>query len=294
MAWFLLDPRDSTVKMWYTVVTVVFWFDILTTPLLYVLPHLYQQISSFVWLCDVVWVLHICGNFITIRLEKNTRDAIDIAFSYLKGFFILDLAATLPTIVSAHHSSTHFLRVLHIVYINIVMQPLTEILNWAFPNSPYRRNKLLMFANYLVFIIVTVHFAVCLWIYIGDKYLFGDVHMPWRIANPEFLEYSDFQLYVFSVYWILVCITTVGYGDYSGGTVAEYCCSILFEFVGLLIFSIFMYLVAEVANSNEQQDVSVENKLDDLNEFILSLEKFNKPKKVSPDLFFALKKSVED
>ena len=75
---------------------------------------------------------------------------------------------------------------------------------------------------------------------------------------------------------------------------AEYLCSILFEFVGLLIFSIFMYLVAEVANSNEQQDVSVENKLDELNEFILNLEKFNKPKKVSPDLFFALKKSVED
>jgi hypothetical protein len=50
----------------------------------------------------------------------------------------------------------------------------------------------MLFAMYLVIIIVVVHYAVCVWIAIGNRYLFNDENPPWIIANPEFLEYSDF------------------------------------------------------------------------------------------------------
>ena len=56
----------------------------------------------------------------------------------------------------------------------------------------YTRNTLMLFAMYLVIIIVVVHYAVCVWIAIGNRYLFNDENPPWIIANPEFLEYSDF------------------------------------------------------------------------------------------------------
>lgn len=40
-----------------------------------------------------------------------------------------------------------------------------------------------------------------------------------------------------------MCITTVGYGDYTGATNAEYLITLILEFAGLVVFSMLMYLV---------------------------------------------------
>ena len=45
------------------------------------------------------------------------------------------------------------------------------------------------------------------------------------------------RLYVFSIYWVCTVITTVGYGDYSGGTTLEYEYTMCLEFFGLLVFA---------------------------------------------------------
>ena len=39
------------------------------------------------------------------------------------------------------------------------------------------------------------------------------------------------------MYWVTTVITTVGYGDYSGGTSAEYILTFGFEFFGIIVFS---------------------------------------------------------
>ena len=46
-------------------------------------------------------------------------------------------------------------------------------------------------------------------------------------------------MFIFSLYWTCEVITTVGYGDYSGGTTLEYQFTICLEFLGFVIFSSF-------------------------------------------------------
>ena len=99
---------------------------------------------------------------------------------------------------------------------------------------------------------------------------------------------------MFSVYWICVCISTVGYGDYTGGTLAEYFVSIILEFVGLIIFSILMYLVTEVAQLTHNQSGTPTDQISDLDQLILELQKCNDWNHLSPILFFEMKKSLED
>jgi hypothetical protein len=41
------------------------------------------------------------------------------------------------------------------------------------------------------------------------------------IENSDFHGMNEWQLYVFALYWICTVISTVGYGDYSGGTPTE-------------------------------------------------------------------------
>ena len=53
---------------------------------------------------------------------------------------------------------------------------------------------------------------------------------------------------MFAQYWIATVIFTVGYGDYTGGTVAEYLISIVLEFTGITLMSILMYMITLLVN----------------------------------------------
>lgn len=57
-------------------------------------------------------------------------------------------------------------------------------------------------------------------------------------------------MYIFSTYWVCTVITTVGYGDYSGGTTAEYEVTLFLEFFGLIVFTILQMAVTRVTTSS--------------------------------------------
>ena len=59
--------------------------------------------------------------------------------------------------------------------------------------------------------------------------------------NPNYEcweQNSPIQVYEFCLYWILTVFTTVGYGDYAGTNSREFVASIIFEFGGLMFFSL--------------------------------------------------------
>jgi len=73
-------------------------------------------------------------------------------------------------------------------------------------------------------IFIMLHYLSCLWLFIGgaDYMDYEEGFLPWRYANEDFHHMDYYQLYVFSTYWVFTVITTVGYGDYAGGTTLEY------------------------------------------------------------------------
>jgi len=52
-----------------------------------------------------------------------------------------------------------------------------------------------------------------------------------RDDGNTFNDKDSRQLYIFAVYWILETITTVGYGDYTGGTRNEYLFTMVLEVI---------------------------------------------------------------
>ncbi len=49
---------------------------------------------------------------------------------------------------------------------------------------------------------------------------------------------GSIKAYVFVFYWVFTIITTVGYGDFTGGTTVEYLVTIVIEFVGIIVFAV--------------------------------------------------------
>lgn len=45
-------------------------------------------------------------------------------------------------------------------------------------------------------------------------------------------------------------VTTVGYGDFSGGTKIEYLISLYLEYFGLILFSIIIFQIGKFLNEN--------------------------------------------
>ena len=82
----------------------------------------------------------------------------------------------------------------------------------------------------------------------------------------------------FNALWLIVItLTTVGYGDYSGKTSAEYIFSIILEFLGLTFFSFLMGSINGIFNTRDSFDDLIEEKLDSLDMWIKKIEKSNKP-----------------
>ena len=109
--------------------------------------------------------------------------------------------------------------------------------------------------------------------------------MPWQFTNSDFEGLDRYQLYVLSVYWVCTVITTVGYGDYSGGTTLEYMGMIGLEFFGLVCFAVLQVCINMIVS----YDISYENFINEKDMAILmwlyDLENSKNPETLSKDLY---------
>ena len=149
-------------------------------------------------------------------------------------------------------------------------------------------------------ILVLLHYLGCLWIYIGSS-SFEDYevdHEPWILANDDLKEMSKPQLFVFSTYWICTVITTVGYGDYSGGTSLEYLFTLGVELFGFIIFAALEIAVLKlvgITGSAKQHILQMEMEADvQALLWLRKLELANYGQSIPPKLLREVKHSLSD
>lgn len=144
-------------------------------------------------------------------------------------------------------------------------------------------------------IIILLHYLSCMWIYAGSEVYLGyeEGHIPWQFANEDFLGMDRAQIYVFSTYWVCTVITTVGYGDYSGGTTAEYGLTIFLEFFGLVIFTILQVAVNRLTSGSYNFDDYYHMKTERIELWLLTMEKANLPYHLPGEMIAHLRKTAK-
>ena len=85
-------------------------------------------------------------------------------------------------------------------------------------------------------------------------------------------SYNNKQRMIFSYYWMFTVFSTVGYGDFAGGTKYEYLITLLLEFAGLLVFSWISLLLSNVLARNFSYDRFISEKVDMQELWLLKLE----------------------
>jgi hypothetical protein len=106
------------------------------------------------------------------------------------------------------------------------------------------------------------------------------------LGDDSIKPYDYFgTIYVSAFYFILTTITTVGYGDISGGTTNEYLYSMIVEFVGLTFFSFLTGTISVMFTGNQSFESLMNARLEELDLWLLRLENCNADENIPPSLF---------
>lgn len=122
------------------------WITVILTPMLLTFDMLdelvavekqsglHDKMMWLVWLNDISWCFEIFFNFFTASPKERTFTK--IACKYLKGFFILDVLATIPPMVTLQMFTTiNLLKFLRLLHFGEMFLPVKALIDCLMSNS---------------------------------------------------------------------------------------------------------------------------------------------------------------
>jgi hypothetical protein len=76
---------------------------------------------------------------------------------------------------------------------------------------------------------------------------------------------------VFALYWTFTVLTTVGYGDFTGGESLEYCYTMGLQFLGLTFFASLTGLLSSLLTTGGGYDEMVSEKQEETAIWVMKL-----------------------
>ncbi|CDW90866.1 cation channel family protein [Stylonychia lemnae] len=216
------------------------------------------------------------------------------------GYFIFDFLSVVPSYISYESKSLYIFKLARFVHTNRLFSLFKFILVKFLLNRGYNRMKVQDYASLLtlmIFVIFITHILACIWIYFGrfDDQLPRERRKTWIYKDPTaFDETNLISLYIFSIYFILQTLTTVGYGDHTGCVRDEYIFCMCLEFIGLSLFSFLMGSINNMISKDDSFESLLDQKISMLDIWIKKIEKSNKPNFIPPELYSQIKKYVQD
>ena len=165
-----------------------------------------------------------------------------IRINYFKTWFTIDLIASLPIdeILTLSLPNTQNNETL-LKFSGLKILRLTRFAK-VFSRLNHLSHTTGFICLLMVFILLA-HWAACVWHLIGYQVSTTDIDNSWLYINN--LYYASVpERYIGSLYWALMTITTIGYGDLNGVRYEERIYSCIVMFLGALIYALIFAMVS--------------------------------------------------
>lgn len=281
----------SFIFVWRLLMSFVHWFNLISTPLLLLWPELFLSPSYSLWLNEFCFLLNMVTKCFTKKPKSAATDNYDIFVDYFKSNFILDLIATVPNMFSGMNIVFAPLKLVRIYEIDQLHYTFTHIMYCVkHDKSQSEKNDIEFAFSTICKIFILLHYLCIIWIYIGGAAFleYEEGHKPWQYADDDFHGMSNYQLYVFSTYWVFTVITTVGYGDYTAGTTLEYQFSVFLQIFGLVTFTAIQITVTRVVNSKYSFRHYIKEREDQIDFWLHKTERRSQPYHYPSELYLTL------
>jgi hypothetical protein len=238
-------------------------------------------IETFV---DSIFIADIIMNFwIPVQIgEKEIRIPKQIASHYLRTNFPFDFISSIPNAFWTF-TGVKKLKALRVLKVGRI----SAVLAWfrLLKKSKKKQDDsgLERISNFLVLFLVLVHVSTCLWIYVG--YSVQETEGISWLSMYSMYDENNFDIYICSLYYNLVTIYTIGYGDIHQTTLTEMMYDIFFMFVGVMMYSFVVSAMSQVFLNLSNFHKIFSEKLKILNEI-------NEESPMSRDLYLGIKSSL--
>lgn len=258
----ILSPESSFSICWKTVNALSILSQTIIIPIILSFP--YEEVYRML-------ILELCNSaffLLDILIKLNTgfyqqghlnTDRLSILLNYLKGNLIIDSYSVLPfSYFILKHQNHKFWLLPKLV-------KLTQLYTY------FRTLKLflkdLFWINFFYYfeivlsIIFSVHWLACLWLYVSlyDVYNKDEV---WAIYQ---VQYGIGSVYIKCIYYVVMTVTTLGYGDYYSIGVNEEIIAVIILFIGVIIFSFNITSVINVVMKYQNKLIKFKEKLMNFN-----------------------------
>lgn len=221
-----------------------------------------------------------------------------ITHHYLRTWFWVDAPAAIPLelldIVSSGSSTSsssglkllrllrlfRLLRLLKLLKLDAILERLEDILDIDL--------RIMQLFVLLIKVLFVGHLLACFWYAVAagaEAGHFGDTpedKLNWVTEYHDTLfpdqdeKRSKNEMYVWSMYWAITTLTTVGYGDIVPANNVERVYTTFAQLIGAVIFATMMAQISTLMMALDRQAALIEEKLDGVKEYVAS-RKLAKP-----------------
>jgi voltage-gated potassium channel len=245
----MLDTTDKILhkrRIWQLIVMISSTFIAIYIPVNIVLNISHGfSLTLVYWLMSLVFTIDIFVNYFspTVNITQH-HNITEARRKYLRTWFIIDLFAAIPFTFIFAIPALEIFRLLKLARVIQFMR--------------YLRHRVFIIGDYIVlgifvfWLILLAHWLACGWIYLRG-----------------FAENTDnVTKYISSLYWVIETLTTVGYGETTPLTNAQYIFAMLIMLIGVGTYGFIIGNVANILSKSNPARTQFFNNLEQLKIFV--------------------------
>jgi len=274
--WF---PRQAWKQKWDMLIMILILYSCISVPFRI---GMMADAVGYMWLFEVCVTLFfltdLTFNFNTAYLE-GPHWVIDrgmIANNYLRSWFTIDALSSFPVELvallapadeSADATGMKALRALRMVRL-LRMLRLLKVQQYIddLEDRTGMNMQVLQIVKMVLGLLYLMHLLGCFWFYVGHTPGYDTSWLAEYDGGSGLDAPTDVQ-YLYSVYWALTTLTTVGYGDIVPTNNAERWYSLVSLLIGALVFGYMLSSIGDLLSNVDKNAVKLDGKLDDVKEF---------------------------